>query len=57
MTAKYVDDNGLDKVSDILSERLATKVEAVSGKGLSEANFTQEEKNKGGGIIDCKICR
>lgn len=46
MTAKYVDDNGLDKVSDILSERLATKVEAVSGKGLSEANFTQEEKTK-----------
>lgn len=45
MSTKYIDGTGLGTISDIVSERLATKVEAETGKGLSEANFTPVEKS------------
>lgn len=44
--SKYLDTSGLEEVSDIVSDRLSTKVDKITGKGLSEANFTTAEKQK-----------
>ena len=52
--SKYLDKDGLiylwDKIKYYVTEKLATKVDAVSGKGLSTNDYTTTEKNKLAGI-------
>ena len=48
--AKYVDDNNLLYLWQKIKNELGKKVNTADGMGLSEANFTQTEKNKLAGI-------
>ena len=52
--SKYLDKDGLiylwDKIKYYVSEKLVTKVDAVSGKGLSTNDYTTTEKSKLAGI-------
>lgn len=50
MANKYLDDNGLLYFWQQIKAKLAQKVDAVSGKGLSTNDYTSDEKTKLAGI-------
>ena len=48
--AKYLDLSGLQKYHEGIKAKLDSKVDKISGKGLSTNDYTTSEKNKLGGI-------
>ena len=42
----------IDSITDAIAAKEATKVDKVAGKGLSEADYTNTEKNKLAGVAE-----
>ena len=47
---KYVGENSLKKLLNLIKEKLSTKVDKVEGKDLSTNDYTNDEKTKLSGI-------